>query len=167
MADFYKAVKQVLGFEGGWSDDPDDSGGKTKYGITEAVAKNHGLNVETITQGEAENIYLFDYWRPCKANELSDQRLATIIFDTAVNCGVSRAVKIFQAVLNDVYDCSLLVDGDFGPITLRTFREKEKYSKGIIMAYLVKRYEYYFEIVRLNAKNEKFLKGWLNRLGEL
>ena len=30
---FQKALQEIFEIEGGWSDDPDDSGGKTKYGI--------------------------------------------------------------------------------------------------------------------------------------
>jgi lysozyme family protein len=39
MANFKQAFEKTLKFEGGYANDPDDHGGKTMYGITEAVAR--------------------------------------------------------------------------------------------------------------------------------
>ena len=35
-------LASVIYLEGGYTDDPDDPGGKTKYGITERVAREYG-----------------------------------------------------------------------------------------------------------------------------
>lgn len=167
MADFSEAVKKIFRLEGGYSDNPNDSGGRTNYGITEAVARNHGLDVDTITRDEAEHIYYSSYWDPCGANLIEDQRLATVIFDCAVNCGVFRAVIFLQAILFEDYDERISVDGVFGPQTLGALDGCRRYWSGITACYLAKRRNYYREIAQLNSKNLIFLKGWYNRLGEL
>ncbi len=43
---FEKAFEEIILHEGGYADDPADSGGKTMYGITEAVARNSGYRGE-------------------------------------------------------------------------------------------------------------------------
>ena len=39
---FDNAFSLLLGHEGGFSDHPADPGGKTRYGVTEAVAREAG-----------------------------------------------------------------------------------------------------------------------------
>jgi lysozyme family protein len=83
-------------WEGGWSDHPADPGGKTMYGVTEAVyhtwLRKHGLPirpVRQITMAEAEQIYFDEYWTPCGGPTLAvGVDLAT--YDASVNSGVSR-----------------------------------------------------------------------------
>ena len=62
MTKFENAFSRVLGFEGGYSDDPDDRGGKTRFGITEATAAKHGYtgHMEDITLNFAKHIYKKD-----------------------------------------------------------------------------------------------------------
>ena len=61
---FITAFEKVIGIEGGYSDDPDDRGGKTKFGITEAVARAHGYRGEMRDLGltTARKIYKSSYW---------------------------------------------------------------------------------------------------------
>ena len=44
-------LASIIFYEGGYSDDPDDPGGKTKYGITERVAREYGYlgSIEVLT----------------------------------------------------------------------------------------------------------------------
>ncbi|KKM08171.1 hypothetical protein LCGC14_1726580, partial [marine sediment metagenome] len=44
MNAFDSATKHTLGIEGDFSDDPADSGGATKWGITESVARAFGYS---------------------------------------------------------------------------------------------------------------------------
>ncbi len=86
-------------WEGGWSDHPADPGGKTMYGVTEAVfhawLKRQGAPVRpvrSITKAEALEIYRAEYWQPTakRYNLVPGVDLAT--YDAAVNAGVSRAI---------------------------------------------------------------------------
>jgi lysozyme family protein len=83
-------------WEGGWSDHPADPGGKTMYGVTEAVyhawLRKRGKPIRPVRQitfSEAEQIYFDEYWEPCGGPTLAvGVDLAT--YDASVNSGLSR-----------------------------------------------------------------------------
>src|SRR5207302_958519 len=60
MATFDKAIGTVLEHEGGYSFDPNDPGGETKYGISRKAYP--GLDVKALTLDQAKAIYKRDYW---------------------------------------------------------------------------------------------------------
>lgn len=159
------ALPFVLRWEGGFVDDPDDPGGRTNQGITQAVydgwRRRQGLpaqGVEIIADAEVQAIYESDYWVPPRCDLLGDP-LDLVQFDTAVNMGVGRAVRFLQSAA----DCE--VDGDFGP---RTQRAVAGCDHGQLVAqYCDLREAYYRRLVEKNPKLAKFLKGWLNRLDAL
>jgi lysozyme family protein len=85
---FDKIFQFTLKWEG-WdkiTDDPDDPGGLTKFGLSKK--SNPDLDIASITPADARDIYKARYWRPVAtgANDLLDM----VAFDTAVNCGVQR-----------------------------------------------------------------------------
>lgn len=103
MSRFLDVHSLTAKFEGGWSDHPADPGGKTMYGITEAVyiawQKRNGLPVKSIRligKSEALAIYRADYWiaAGCQKVAVGPDRM---LYDGAVNSGVSRSVKWFKA----------------------------------------------------------------------
>ncbi len=84
-------------WEGGWSDHADDPGGKTMYGVTEAVfhawLKRKGAKlrpVRSIKKYEALAIYKAGYWGRIGAEGLAPG-VDLASYDAAVNSGVSRA----------------------------------------------------------------------------
>lgn len=93
-------------WEGGWSNHKADPGGKTMYGVTEAVfhawLKARGMPirpVRTITMEEAKALYRSNYWKAVGADRLfPGVDLAT--YDAAVNAGVSRGRKWLLASLD-------------------------------------------------------------------
>ncbi|MCW5720411.1 MAG: secretion activator protein [Devosia sp.] len=96
---FLDCHKVTAGWEGTWSNHPSDPGGKTMYGITEAVfhawLKKLGRPlrpVRSITKTEALEIYFSDYWLKAGCETLfAGVDLAT--YDASVNSGVSRGRK--------------------------------------------------------------------------
>jgi len=86
---FDKAFNFVLTYEGVYSNDPDDPGGVTKYGISKKSHPN--VDVENLTVDGAREIYRREYWIPAGCEQAAP-KLAVVVFDSAVNCGVSRAV---------------------------------------------------------------------------
>ena len=92
--DFDKAVKFILKWEGDFTNDPNDPGGETKYGISQ---KAHPyLNVKDLTLKKAKQFYYDNYWLKAGCDKKYIFPANIIIFDTAVNCGVSRAIKIYN-----------------------------------------------------------------------
>lgn len=92
---FDKAFDMVIGFEGDLSNDSDDPGGLTRWGISQRSYPN--LDIRALTLTEAMKIYKKDYWNACDCDEL-EYPWDIIVFDTAVNCGVERAIHIFHKV---------------------------------------------------------------------
>lgn len=165
MADFNKALPYVLRHEGGWSDDPSDPGGATNFGITLAVAQRHGVMtrdaLKTISPEKVAEIYRQDYW---KFDGISDQRVATKVFDMGVNMGIGTAVKLVQSSLNDLDD-HLVIDGAYGPATEASINAEDPLIllHGLCMASA----EHYKAIVAKRPQSQKYLSGWLKRAEEI
>jgi lysozyme family protein len=125
MADFGISLQYVLRREGGWSDDPEDPGGPTMCGITMATARRHGIrykeDLKAMTIKKASAIYRADYWR---FDGILDQRVATKLFDMAVNMGLTTAVRYLQKALN-VYGAELRADGQFGAHTCEAVNRRD------------------------------------------
>lgn len=174
---FLQCLKFVLKWEGGLSDDPDDPGGRTYRGVTQArydqYRREKGLplqDVAKMTEAEMREIYYFYYWQPSKAGLLPIP-LDLIVFDTAVNMGVKTSAILLQRALNSLLpqDSWIPVDGVIGQKTLAaiSWAVKLKGMQALCDAYLQRREERYRAIVRANPRLGKFLKGWLNRLNDL
>ena len=97
---FEDALKFVLKWEGGYSNDPNDPGGETKFGISKRSYPN--LDIKNLTVKQAKEIYFQNYWLKAGCDKLTSP-LDIIVFDTAVNMGVSRA-KEFLGVSADWRD---------------------------------------------------------------
>jgi len=97
---FDKAFQDVIGFEGGYVNNPNDKGGETKYGISKRSYPS--IDIENLTLDGAKEIYYKDFWNTIRL-ELSlidDEKIAIELFDTAVNMGVGVASKFLQEALN-------------------------------------------------------------------
>ena len=100
MSYFDEGFAKTLGYEGGLSNDKYDSGGLTKYGISQASYPN--LDIKNLTVEQAKAIYKKNYWDTCKLDEVKDKAVAIQIFDIAVNCGNGGAGKIVQRAINNL-----------------------------------------------------------------
>ncbi|HQJ93174.1 MAG TPA: glycosyl hydrolase 108 family protein, partial [Clostridia bacterium] len=162
---FKKILQFTLKWEGGFVDDPDDPGGRTNYGITQATfdayRKSKGLDkidVKNISPGEVELIYFKNYWIPAQCPRMVDS-LAYVIFDTAVNFGVGGSVEFLQEALE------IAMDGQWGKVTEKAYNNQTLYDlKNILPLTIVKNRKKYRQLrVLQNPTQEKFLRGWLNR----
>lgn len=170
------SIKKLLGIEGDYSNHPSDPGGKTRYGITEKVARKHGYEGEMseLPFSVAEEIYKKDYWNPLYLDQIARQNkhLAYELFEFAVNTGSSRAVEALQRALNafnkgeEYYD-DLSVDGIMGPKTLGAWREF-LYKRGqagvhiLLKAINSLQGAYYIDLAEHDEKFEDFVYGWIN-----
>jgi lysozyme family protein len=110
---FDAAFDVLLKHEGGFSDHAVDPGGKTRYGITEAVARRVGYrgDMRELPLDLAKRIYREDYWNAVRAEQLPPA-VRYAVFDAAVNSGPAQSVRWLQRALG-VTD-----DGVIGPQTL-------------------------------------------------
>jgi len=110
---FQQAFSMLVKVEGGFSDHPDDRGGKTNFGVTEATARTFGYkdDMRNMPVEFAQHIYQRAYWDACRCDDLPES-IRYDVFDAAVNSGVAQSIKWLQRAVN-VAD-----DGVIGRVTL-------------------------------------------------
>lgn len=149
MTRFEKFIPIIFKNEGLLSDDVNDSGGLTKYGISQRSYPN--LDIRNLTKEHAQQIYKRDYYDAVKADLITNELLSLHVFDMAVNAGVGMSIKILQRVVG-VKD-----DGIIGKMTLSMTN-----SGDFVNAFIDARFNYYRTIAR--GKNIGFLNGWIKRV---
>jgi lysozyme family protein len=95
--------------EGGYTNNPSDPGGATKYGISQSAYPS--LDIANLTLVQAQAIYLRDYWDACHCSSLP-ACIAGLVFDAAVNQGADWARRALQSAVG------ASTDGVIGPKTL-------------------------------------------------
>lgn len=169
-----RAVAHVLGIEGGYSDNARDSGGKTRWGVTEKVARRYGYTgaMHLLPLATATAIYTEEYWTPLQLDDVNalSGPVAYELFDTGVNCGVSRAGEFLQQSLNvlnraQVDFSDIDVDGDVGQATLRAFRSmlafRGRAGERVLHRMLNSlQGAFYVELAETREKDEDFVFGW-------
>ena len=95
------ALTNLLQDEGGYSNNPNDKGGPTNFGITIGDyrlyinAKGTASDVKNMTVDQAKLIYKTKYWDKLKCDTLPSG-IDYCVFDYGVNSGIARAQKILQ-----------------------------------------------------------------------
>ncbi|MDD4924781.1 MAG: glycosyl hydrolase 108 family protein [Dehalococcoidales bacterium] len=131
---FDRAFDLLMRIEGVYSDDPDDRGGKTLYGITEKNFPNEFYEISQIKTPEyrlayAKDFYKKEFWDKAGCDDLVDG-LDIAVFDFGVNSGIDRAMRLLK-VTQDWKD------------------------------YLFNRIDFVVGISK--GSQLKFLRGWINR----
>jgi len=104
-AENYDACLAVtLDFEGGYSNDPGDPGGPTKYGITINDVRKYlnphasASDVRALALAQAKTIYRLHYWLPIHGDQLP-KGVDLAVFDYGVNSGIYRCARILQGFI--------------------------------------------------------------------
>jgi len=155
-------------WEGGFANDPLDKGGATMAGITIATyrtwcAKNGKAVPETddlrnITQPQWDDIFTTMYWNRWKASDIHSQSIANILVDWLWTSG-SYGITIPQRLVR------VASDGVVGPITLNAINTQN--AKELFSSIRTARLQYINDICTRTPSNEKFRRGWLNRLNDI
>lgn len=148
MEHFSEIIPIVLRHEGGYVNDPLDKGGETNYGISKRSYPNE--DIKRMTPERATEIYRRDFWVPAQCSSMPPA-IRGIHFDTAVNCGLTRAAKILQAA------AGVTVDGLIGPVTLRGAQHVT------LQMYAAERLAWYDRIITADPSQAKYRKGWAKR----
>ena len=160
---FKKCISVILISEGGFTLNPIDSGNwtgpnctgelkGTKYGI--AARFFPYLDIKNLTLNQARQIYFEKYYLPMNLEGIHDQFAILHIFDFGINAGKGIAIRTAQRIVG------AKADGIMGKMTTEAINKFHNFST----AYIMKRKEYYVNLVNQKPQYKIFLKGWLNRV---
>lgn len=168
MADPKKLIPFILKWEGGFVNDPDDLGGATNKGITIGTfgdyRKRKGLPAPTVldlknlSDKDWYEIFKTLYWDRWKADEIKSQSVADILVDWVWASGV-RGILRAQIILG------VASDGIVGAKTITAVNSAD--PKKLFEAIKADRKKFIDEICKARPKNEKYRRGWMNRLNAI
>ena len=188
MANFDQALRTLLVTEGKYSNDSVDAGGETYCGIArryhpywpgwELIDVHRSdpsfpdcLDQEKRLVIRIRAFYKHQYWDSFWGDDVSSQALAERMLDIAVNMGTMKAVGYLQRALNvlnrnEILYADIIVDGIYGWGTHGALSE---YMHKADLEYLLKTIlilqgMHYLDYMRRSPIQEKFARGWLNRL---
>lgn len=154
-------LQTILGYEGGFVDNPQDQGGATNLGITLATLQEwrpgssvSDLKALTATDDLVQHIYLDGYWDEVQADDLPSG-VDLIVFDQAVNSGPHKAAQALQRAMR------VHADGIIGPATLAAVAASD--ALALVNAISSGREAFYRSLPTF----AEFGKGWLNRLADV
>ena len=155
IENFNKSFDLLMKSEGGFVQDPNDSGGATNLGVTIATWKayvNRPVSVQEIkdlTPVMVKPLYKQNYWNPAGC-EMLPSGLDYVVFDFAVNAGVKRSIKCLQKAVGTK------ADGVLGSITQALIVQSDPMD-------LVERFTQEKIAFYKSLNNPHFEKGWLAR----
>ena len=153
-----KSFALMLKSEGGYVDHPNDPGGRTNLGVTQAVWENWvgrasgEKEMRALTPEMVKPLYKKKFWDACKCDNLPSG-IDYLVFDFAVNAGPGRSAKTLQKVVG------VNPDGAIGPITLAAVAN----TKDLIEKFSDEKATFYKSLPTFSS----FGNGWLNRIAHV
>lgn len=172
---FLDSLQFALKWEGSkFTNDPNDLGGATRFGVTQATYNGYLLkknkqtkSVEFIEQDEVQDIYYEFFWLKAGCPNIVSAKVAMAIFDFVVNSGFVRkggygGMQIIQKAFGATAD-GIAGTATIGAINTVINAHNELFACKLIQDARRKNYE------RLGSvpSQKKWLKGWLNRVNDL
>lgn len=187
MANFLIGYKLLGGREGGYSNEPEDKGGETIFGIARNywpawpgwlkldILKAHPEFPDVAESNpdlkSAAGVFFKNrFWDPLHLDEFASQELANYLFDTVVNFGFGsdekpRTPHWLQESLNEM-GAGLTVDGKVGPATLsavKTLSGSRLSADLLLLKIFKRRVRHRYETIKGDSGQKKFITGWLAR----
>lgn len=170
MADIYKLAPFILKWEGGFVNDPVDKGGATNMGVTIGTWRSVGYDKDgdgdidvddlcRLTKEDViERVLRPHYWNRWRADEINNQSVANILVDWVWASG-AHGIRRPQRILG------VTADGIVGPKTIAAVNSMDPME----LHFRIKndRIRFIDEICKKNPSQERFRRGWLNRINEL
>lgn len=168
-------IDDVIRAEGGYSNNLDDPGGETMYGITIAVARANGYTgaMKDMPKEVARKIYFNRYVVEPGFDKVATMSpiLAAELVDSGVNLGTSWPGKWLQTALNAFNNGGkdwpdIPVDGSIGPGTMKALssflmkRVNDEGERVMLVALNCQQGARYLELCQTNRKLEDFEYGW-------
>lgn len=188
MANFIPAYNMIMKYEGSYNNDPVDIGGETYKGISRVYNPTwKGWKIIDELKEKSDfpknllrNWYLNQlvklyfkkkYWDPLLLDDIMDQEIAEKLFDISVNMGTHRSSVFLQQALNylnrnQMLYLDLVEDGKVGKKTLGALKVYLEYDKPnfILKVLNLLQGNHYLSYMKRSPKQEKFARGWLNRI---
>ena len=158
MTHFENCMNLLLVHEGGYVNDPLDSGGRTNLGVTQAVYEQFlGRQVtedemKSLTRDDVAPVYKKNYWDRSGCDYLPNA-IAWMVFDWAVNGGPGRPAKAIQRIAG----CK--PDGAIGPMTIKAVMGLDKAA--VVEKMFEARQKFYD--AQSVEQRKRFGKGWARR----
>jgi len=183
MSYFDEVIKTVLKNEGGYVNNPVDSGGPTNYGICWKTVCSldpeklslYGFNtpltfkvIENMTETQAKAFYKGEFWDKAQFSNILNPSICAAIFDMSVNAGILEAIKCVQRASNAVHgDLILKEDGILGVKTLVEInlngQSMDNHGNALLSAFRSERAGFYRYLCAKHSAYKIFLEGWINR----
>lgn len=177
MADFLTAYKITNNNEGGYSNNPYDSGGETYAGISRNNWPNWEgwshideiktrwdsiKNINTAIQispypfpAWIQQFYKQNFWDPLQLDSVNDQQIANAVYDFGVNAGIVKSAKYIQQAVK------VTPDGIIGQRTLRAVNElPAPDTLGLFNTYRTA----FYKMLAEKPGQHQFLSSWLSRI---
>lgn len=115
MANFKISIPKVLKYEGGYVNDPNDNGGETYKGISRKFwpkwegwviidkYKKSKVNFPKVLDSDNKlqdlilTFYKTNFWDKIGGDKINNQSIADLMFDGAINEGISPVIKRSEA----------------------------------------------------------------------
>lgn len=153
-----------------YTDDPDDAGGPTKFGVTQkSYSQFLGFEVtpemmQALTVDDARPFYRNQYWAPLNCSRMKDPGIAIAVFDCGVLYGLVQTGVMVQQALN-LTGGLLRTDGVIGDRTLDLLNKVSRVTLLVnLERFVLLRIDH---LVKTHPRNEKFRAGWENRARRL
>ena len=168
MATINLLTPKILKWEGRtFTDDPTDRGGATKDGVTLNTWKAQGYDIDRDGDIDVDDLKLIQdkdfefilkvYWNRWKADQIINQSIANILVDWVWGSG-KWGIIIPQRILG------LVEDGIVGNKTLAAVNSANQ--KDLFTTIKTARTKFLNDIVTRDPSQQRFIKGWLNRLND-
>lgn len=169
-------IDGVIGKEGRYSNNPNDTGGETMWGITIGTARANGYQgpMKDMPRPTAAEIYRKKYVvEPGFDKVLAiSEKIGEELVDTGVNMGVSIPGPWLQRWLNVFNNggklyADLKADGAIGPMTIAALKaflaaRGAEGEKVLARALNCSQGSRYLDITEKREANETFIYGWMN-----
>lgn len=177
MTLFDTIYSEVLKLEGGsaYTNDKTDRGGKTRWGITEALARRHGYagEMKDLPESFAKVVFKEEFWDGNRLDDIAgiSEAVAREVYDSGVNVGPARAARWLQASLNifnygpDAHT-DLVVDGRIGRASLNALRDylAKRGNQGLtVLLRALNGYQFahYANLAEADQSQRKYTFGWV------
>lgn len=159
-------IDSILNSEGNrFTDDPDDAGGPTKFGVT-LKTLSVGLrmllgrpttveDVKNLTEAQARHIYQLMFIQGPGFYKINDGMVKLLAVDSGTHHGPKRAIDWLQEIVG------VQVDGILGPKTEEAINKAD--ATMVYKRLLARRVRFMGALIEEKRRQAKYAGGWFDR----